>query len=212
MNISRYSKGQLKTIIEKNNASRTDIPAGSSAVLIPIVEKDGELHIVFEERSHSLKFQPGDVCFPGGKVEGNESPKNCAIRECLEELFPNGTDESYIEIIAALPPMVGPTGNNVYPFVGFLNNYNFTYSKDEVEQVITYPISFFENNPPLCYPMEKHTVAPSDFPADLVSNGRGYKPIIQKYDMYIYDKTSPVIWGFTGRLLHIFTNMLHNSF
>ncbi len=208
MNSNKFSKEQLKRIIEKNNSSRTDIPAGSSAVLIPIIEKDGELHIVFEERSHSLKFQPGDVCFPGGKIEGNESPKNCAIRECLEELFPNDADASNVEIITALPPMVGPTGNNVYPFVGLLHNYEFTYSKDEVEQVITYPLSFFKDTPPLCYHMEKHTVAPSDFPGDLVSNGKGYKPIIQKYDMYIYDKTTPVIWGFTGRLLNAFINLL----
>ena len=153
------NKEQLKKIIVKNNTTRSDIPEGSSAVLIPIIEKDGELNIIFEERSHSLKFQPGDVCFPGGRVEGNESPQECAVRECMEELFPkstysvnggssnykdNDSDHSKIEVFAALPPMIGPTGKIVYPFAGFMHDYEFTYSKDEVERIIAYPISFFK--------------------------------------------------------------------
>ena len=206
------NKEQLKKIIAKNNTTRTDIPEGSSAVLIPIIEKDGELNIIFEERSHSLKFQPGDVCFPGGRVEGNESPQECAVRECIEELYPNNINLSInnpnIEIFAALPPMIGPTGKIVYPFAGFLHDYEFTYSKDEVERIIAYPISFFKENPPLHYPMEKRTYPPEDFPVDLISPGKDYKFYVQKYDMYIYQNTFPVIWGFTGRLLHTFLEMI----
>ena len=32
------------------------------AVLIPLIEKEGELHILFERRSSRMKTQPGDVC------------------------------------------------------------------------------------------------------------------------------------------------------
>ena len=39
------------------------------AVLVPLIEKDGEFRILFEVRSPKLKSQPGEVCFPGGAVE-----------------------------------------------------------------------------------------------------------------------------------------------
>lgn len=37
------------------------------AVLLPLIEKDGEIHILFEVRSLSMRRQPGEICFPGGK-------------------------------------------------------------------------------------------------------------------------------------------------
>ena len=46
-------------------------PGMDFAVLVPLIEKDGEFHILFEVRSPKLKSQPGEVCFPGGAVEAN---------------------------------------------------------------------------------------------------------------------------------------------
>ncbi len=198
------------TLINKLSSctARTDIPYGSSAVIIPLIEISEELHIIFEERSHTLSFQPGDICFPGGKIEGLESPKEAAIRECLEELYPDDQNPANLDIIADLPPIMGPKGHIVYPFVAFLNNYSFTYSKAEVHKVIHYPLSFFESHPGLSYPMEKVTKIPSDFPYELIPGGSSYKFHIQKYDMWFYKETSPVVWGFTGRLLHSFLKII----
>ena len=39
------------------------------AVLIPLVERADGLHLLFEQRSSKMKTQPGDVCFPGGRME-----------------------------------------------------------------------------------------------------------------------------------------------
>ena len=36
------------------------------AVLVPLVERDGELHLLYEVRASTLRRQPGEVCFPGG--------------------------------------------------------------------------------------------------------------------------------------------------
>lgn len=37
------------------------------SLLIPLININNELNIIFEVRAKTLKTQPGDVCFPGGK-------------------------------------------------------------------------------------------------------------------------------------------------
>ncbi len=211
---NRMNKANRNTEIlnrlKNGNAPRL-LPDKSSAVMIPLIEKNGEIHILFEERSHKLKFQPGDVCFPGGRIEKGETPEAAAKRELAEELFPREVLEeidSKIEILCTLPPVVGPAGGIVYPFVCLLHDYKGTYSQDEVEQVITYPIFFFEEHPGFVVTMERHSIVPPDFPYDLVPGGHDYKWIPHPFEMWFYPDTKPVIWGFTARLLHRFLEYL----
>ncbi len=180
------------------------IAPGSSSVIIPLIEINEELHILFEQRSLKLSFQPGDVCFPGGKIEKGETPQEAAIRECLEELYPSYQEPDNIQILSPISPIIGPAGKTVYPFVAYLTNYDFTFSADEVQKVFTYPISFFKEHSGSSYPMKKITLAPDNFPYDLISKKGNYNFSPEKYDMWIYDDTDPIIWGFTGRLLHRF--------
>ena len=58
--------------------------SGQYAVLVPLVEREGKLHILYEVRSQDMRRQPGEVCFPGGRIEGDETPEACAIRETEE--------------------------------------------------------------------------------------------------------------------------------
>ncbi|WP_408070857.1 NUDIX hydrolase [Butyrivibrio sp. JL13D10] len=181
------------------------IPEKSSAVIIPLIEISGEVNVVFTVRSKSLRFQPGEVCFPGGRIEKGESALEAALRELKEELLIS----EGVHILCSLAPMFGPTGAAVYPFVALLHEYDMTYSPSEVDQVFTYPLSYFKDHPPVRYPMQKRTFAPDNFPYRKVTDGADtYEWHIQKYDMWIYEDTYPVIWGFTGRLLHEFLEML----
>ena len=52
---------------------------GESAVLVPLVEKDGVWHLLYEVRSSTIR-QGGEVCFPGGHREAGESIVDCALR------------------------------------------------------------------------------------------------------------------------------------
>ncbi|SEL50438.1 NUDIX domain-containing protein [Butyrivibrio sp. ob235] len=208
------NKKEILEKIDKLNNTPA-IPKGSSAVIIPLIEKDGEIHILFEERSHKLEFQPGEVCFPGGRIEEGETPKEATIREFFEELFSkldHDSSEEYIEILSELPPIMGPTGAIIYPFVGLVKKDDFTYSKDEVEKLFTYPVTYLQEHPPICYKMQKKTFAPDNFPFEKVTGGKStYGFHVQKYDMWIYEDTDPIVWGFTGRLLHSFLEQINSK-
>ena len=76
-----------------------------SSVLIPILNINSTPNIVFQVRSKNLKHQPGEISFPGGKIEEGETPLNCVIRETCEEL---GLTPDDIEIISPLHLFVTP--------------------------------------------------------------------------------------------------------
>lgn len=58
-----------------------------SAVLIPIVDVNTRAHLLFCKRSSELPSHPSQICFPGGKVEQQDSNIiNTALRETEEEI------------------------------------------------------------------------------------------------------------------------------
>ena len=59
--IKEYFENYQRYILSSNDYT-------ISSVLIPLVEIDDELHIVFQVRSSTLNTQPNEVSFPGGKM------------------------------------------------------------------------------------------------------------------------------------------------
>ncbi len=103
-------------------------------VLIPIVEKDhGEPYILFEVRAMHMRSQPGDVCFPGGKIDSCDSDeRQCAIRETSEEL---GIEQSAVSDVFPFDYLVSDT-RIVYPFAGrIINPEQIQPNQSEVERV-----------------------------------------------------------------------------
>ena len=97
----------------------------SFAVLVPIIEIDGELNLIFEVRSNSIT-QPGEISFPGGRIEEGESPRKAAIRETSEELLLN---KENIEIISELNYASSKSGAFVFTFLGLIKDVD----PDEIE-------------------------------------------------------------------------------
>ena len=85
---------------------------GGSAVLVPLVEHQGETCLLYEVRSASIR-QPGEICFPGGKKEQGETPLQCALRETREEL---GIPENAVSVIGPMDFVYIRAHNLLRPF------------------------------------------------------------------------------------------------
>lgn len=169
-----------------------------SAVVIPLVEKDGVYHVLFEVRSNGLRRQPGEICFPGGGCEKGESPEHGARREICEELL---ISESQIEIIAPMDIFVSPFNMIIYPYLGILKDYENTFSDDEVLEVFTVPLAYFvETEPETCY-NKVYTQPPEDFPWEKVQNGRKYRWGKGLYPVHFYEYDNRIIWGITAKIM-----------
>lgn len=171
-----------------------------SSVLVPLVEIDGELNVVFQVRSHKLKTQPCEISFPGGKIEKDDpSPLNTALRETYEEF---GLPEDKVNIVTELDVLVSPFGVIIHSFLGKISSLNdISINKDEVDSFFTVPISFLVN-----YTPEQHinSLIPKfdeNFPFDLIPNGKDYKFRKAKYKTYFYKYEDKVIWGMTAMIL-----------
>ena len=174
-----------------------------AAVLLPLVRTDAGVAVLFEERAHSLRRQPGEICFPGGKVEcADANFAAAAVRETCEEL---GLLPENITLCGELDALVTHMGPIIHPFVGILDDAaKITYSASEVERVFTVPLKDLLAMTPRRCSMELADHPGADFPFDLVPGRmRGWRKH-KEYYVYFYEYEGRVIWGLTARMLYAF--------
>lgn len=179
----------------------------TSAVVVPLVRHHGRLGILFEVRSAGLNWQPGDICFPGGRIELDDaSPMEAAVRETCEEL---GLPSSAIEVLGPLSYMVSPIGVMLYPFAAYIKDYDLIRPNNgEVAEVFVVPLDYLINCEPLTAHMELATRPLPDFPLELLENSyaKDWKRRTT-YPVLFYQYDGHVIWGLTARVLFGFLNI-----
>ena len=178
-----------------------------SAVLIPLVQVEEEWHVLFEVRSLKMRKQPGDISFPGGKIDPTDaSPEKAAIRETHEEL---GVDPNSIEVIASISPFVTSSSFVVYPFVAVLHSYTLnSYNRDEVEEVFTVPLKWLLEYEPYCHLISVEPKPSTDFPFHKIMNGSEYRWRARPVEEWFFDYGKYTIWGLTARILKYFIERL----
>lgn len=200
----------LKEIKNKMmNASPNPIDYLRFSVLVPLIEIDGELHLIYEVRSKSIR-QPGEISFPGGKIEENESPEYAAIRETCEEL---GIEESNIEVIAEMDYATSKNGAFVYTFLGYIKGTDamkMNFNKDEVSELFFVPLSFFLENEPEEHFMNYYPKVDNSFPYHMVNNGKDYNWGNISYPVYFYNYKDYIIWGLTAKITYSFIRKIQN--
>ena len=192
-------------------------PPGSSAVLIPILEEADTLQILLEVRSFRLRSQPGEICFPGGRIERGETPLEAALRETREELL---VGEDQISILGQLPRTTGPSLAPLYVFAGLLTNYRESFSEEEVAYIMKVPLRYFLEHEPEHHRVRLKSVPDEDFQYDLIPGGRDYRWREKSYDIPFYrgiragqenSSEGPVLWGMTARVLDQFAKLLKST-
>lgn len=171
------------------------------SVFVPLIEINNELHLIYEVRSKSIR-QPGEISFPGGKIEDNESPEYAAVRETSEEL---GIEQSNIEIIGELDYATSKSGSFVYTFLGIIKNQDaarINFNRDEVDEIFFVPLSYFLENEPEKYFMNYYPKADNDFPYHMVNNGKDYNWGNIRYPVYFYKYNNYIIWGLTAKITY----------
>ncbi len=109
-----------------------------AAVLVPIILR-AEPAILLTLRSATLSSHPGQVSFPGGRMEPGETPEQAAIREAAEEV---GLDPRLPSLLGVLPEHRTGTGYHVIPVLALLTPpFALTPDPAEVAEIFEYPLA-----------------------------------------------------------------------
>lgn len=143
---------QLRRALGRCTASSSDfdlnpdvaLPANrvlrDAGVLVGVMTTGSGPVVLLTKRSSRLKHHPGQIAFPGGKLDaGDGSPTDAALREAEEEI---GLPKNLVEILGTMPPHETVTGFSVTPVVGLIRDtFDPVPEAGEVAEVFTAPLA-----------------------------------------------------------------------
>ena len=159
-------------------ASRLDLrPA---AVLVPIWQRADGPRVILTKRSSHLQHHPGQVAFPGGKIDaGDGSPEAAALRESQEEI---GLSADLVTVLGRLPAHETVTGFTVTPILALVQEpFHPVLEAGEVEDVFSVPL--------------EHLLAAANYAIE----ARLWRGTVRRY--YAVPWGPHYIWGATARIL-----------
>lgn len=207
MQIDRFCNALREKLSGRGVKIQNETDFFPAAVVLPLLVENGGLSVLFEVRAAQLAWQPGEICFPGGRIEaGDAEPEQAAVRETYEELMlaPGG-----LQLLGPLDYLVSPIGVIIYPFAGYIADpAAIKPSADEVAAVFTVPLRYFLENEPLIAQMEVATRPLPGFPTELLP--AGYQTDWRRraaYPVHFYRYGEHVIWGLTARIMYSFAEI-----
>lgn len=171
-----------------------------SSVLIPFVERDGRLCLLFEQRSAGIS-QPGEVCFPGGRMEEGETPEQTALREIGEELGIQPEDVLYTH---GYDTLIHIANMAVHTVIGILDPASLEHihpAEAEVSDWFTIPVDWLAAHDPYIYEYRIVQDVGDDFPYDMVESPDKYNWRSGTCTVPIWHYEGHCLWGMTARIV-----------
>jgi 8-oxo-dGTP pyrophosphatase MutT (NUDIX family) len=169
-----------RVLLDPAEAAALDVHGRiDAAVLVPLFVSGGALHAVFTRRRDDLRRHAGEISFPGGRQDDDESDlRLTALREAEEEI---GLPPDAVELIGALQPTPTiATNYAVYPFVGLIEpGHAWKPSATEVAEVLELSLDDLRNG----YERQR-----------MLRRGIPFRT-----DVYVVGEN--LIWGATARML-----------
>ncbi len=112
-----------------------------AAVLVPVYrDTDDRVRVILTRRPDHMRTHPGDVVFPGGRLEPGEGPEETAKREACEEI---GLPADGVHVIGGLTPITTrDPGNLIVPVVAKVRRpQQYVLQEEEVAAVLEPPIA-----------------------------------------------------------------------
>jgi len=160
-----------------DGVSPAEVPR-AAAVLVPVV-MHAQPSILLTRRSAHLASHAGQVAFPGGRLEAEETPEQAALREAEEEI---GLPRHWPRLIGRLPLHLTGTGYLVTPVLGLLEpGFPMQADPSEVAEVFEFPLATLLD------------------PAAPRRESREWKGRMREYWVWPHDEH--FIWGATATIL-----------
>ena len=142
------------------------------AVLVPLIEREDGLYLLYEVRARTMHSQPGEVCFPGGRMEPGEDARQCALRETWEEL---AIPEEKIQILGELDFIAHRSNFLMQPVLALVEEgalEEMCLNPAEVDETFLVPLSHLMKTEPQEYEYPLVPTPGEDFPYSLVGISR----------------------------------------
>ena len=149
------------------------------AVLVPFVERGGELYLLYETRSRKMKTQPGETC---------------------EEI---GIHPGQVHVAGPADYLIGKADFTLFPFVATVDPdavEHMTLQRDEVDEVFLVKVSDLAKVKPEVYIERMKAVIPEDFPYERVGISENYRWRIGQNKVLVYEVNGRIIWGMTAMI------------
>lgn len=161
-----------------------------AAVLVPLILRSTGWQVLLTKRTGHLKHHPGQISFPGGRVEDcDASPAAAALRETQEEV---GIEPALVELLGSLDRFPTISGYRVTPLVGLVQpGFELSIDEQEVAEAFEVPLDFLLDS-------GNHQQRSAEFKG-------------QMRQFYVIEYKNYLIWGATAAMLVNFSSRYHNA-
>jgi 8-oxo-dGTP pyrophosphatase MutT (NUDIX family) len=166
-----------------------DIERRRAAVLVPVVAREGEATVLLTQRAEHLAAHPGQVAFPGGKIDAGETAEQAALREAEEEI---GLEPRFVEVIGRGPDYLTGSGFRIAPVIALVTpGFTLRLNAEEVGDAFEVPLAFLMD------------------PANHRRGSRVWQGATRAFvEMPYRDRH---IWGVTAGILHVLHERLYGA-